>query len=202
MSDKISLAFCVHSHQPVGNYPWVFEAGAQDCYLPFLEHLKGYPDLKMTLHYTGALLEWFTQNRPEFYDHLNTMVERGQVEIMGGGFYEPILSVIPEDDAKRQIAMLNAFSQEVFRTEPRGIWCAERIWDPCLPKKIAGQGIEYTLLDDTHFLAAGLTPDDIHGYYLTEREGFSIKVFPIDMHLRYMIPFKEQIGRASCRERV
>ncbi|MEN6473017.1 MAG: alpha-amylase/4-alpha-glucanotransferase domain-containing protein [Syntrophaceae bacterium] len=191
MSDKISLAFCVHSHQPVGNYSWVFETGAQDCYLPFLEHLSGYPDLKMTLHYTGALLEWFMQHRPEFYDLLQTMVKRGQVEIMGGGFYEPILSVIPEDDAQRQIAMLNAFARQRWGGSPRGLWCAERIWDPCLPKKIAGQGIEYTLLDDTHFLAAGLTPDDIHGYYLTEREGFSVKVFPIDMHLRYMIPFKE-----------
>jgi len=191
MSDKIRLAFCVHSHQPVGNYPWVFETGTQDCYLPFLEHLVDYPDLKMTLHYTGALLEWFTENRPEFYALIQTMVNRGQVEIMGGGFYEPILSVIPEDDARRQIALLNTFARQRFGYVPRGLWCAERIWDPCLPKKIAGQGIEYTLLDDTHFLAAGLSPDDIHGYYLTEREGYPVKVFPIDMHLRYMIPFKE-----------
>lgn len=191
MSDKISLAFCVHSHQPVGNYSWVFESGAKDCYLPLLEYLVGYPDLRMTLHYTGALLEWFAQNKPEFYDLVGVMVDRDQVELMGGGFYEPILSVIPEDDARRQIALMNSFVEERFRQRPRGMWCAERIWDPCLPKKISGLGIAYTLLDDTHFLAAGLSPDDIHGHYLTEREGYQLKVFPIDMRLRYMIPFKE-----------
>lgn len=191
MSEKIALAFCVHAHQPVGNFPYVFEAGARDCYLPFLEYLIGYPDLRMTLHYTGALLEWFAQHQPEFYDLIAVMVERDQVELMGGGFYEPILSVIPEDDARRQLALTNAFIEERFRQHPRGMWCAERIWDPCLPKKIAGQGLDYTLLDDTHFLAAGLPPADIHGYYLTEREGYPLKVFPIDMHLRYMIPFRE-----------
>lgn len=191
MSDKISLAFCVHSHQPVGNYPYVFERGARECYLPFLETLIWYPDLKMTLHYTGPLLEWFDKHLPEFYNLINAMVERGQVEIMGGGFYEPILSVIPEDDAKRQIALTNSFVEERFRRRPRGIWCAERIWDPCLPKKIAGLGMEYTLLDDTHFLASGLNPEDIHGSYVTEREGYQLRVFPIDMRLRYTIPFKE-----------
>ena len=39
MSEKISLAFCVHSHQPVGNFPSVFEKGAKDCYLPLLRIL-------------------------------------------------------------------------------------------------------------------------------------------------------------------
>ncbi|OPZ58919.1 MAG: Alpha-amylase 1 [Deltaproteobacteria bacterium ADurb.Bin510] len=83
------------------------------------------------------------------------------------------------------------YAAERFGERPTGLWCAERIWEPGLPKKLAGLGIDYTLLDDSHFLAAGLTPEQVHGYYLTEREGYALKVFPIDMHLRYMIPFRE-----------
>ncbi|MBN2298069.1 MAG: DUF1926 domain-containing protein, partial [Deltaproteobacteria bacterium] len=45
--------------------------------------------------------------------------------------------------------------------------------------------------DDSHFLSAGLSAQDVHGYYITEREGCSLKVFPIDMHLRYLIPFRQ-----------
>jgi 4-alpha-glucanotransferase len=191
MSDKIKLALCIHSHQPVGNYPHVFEQGARDCYMPFLKYLNEYPNIHATLHFTGPLLEWFEKNRPEFYYLLRGLVLRGQVELMGGGFYEPILSAIPGDDAKKQIGMGCDFFQEKFGVNPSGIWCTERIWDPSLPQKISGSGIEYTLLDDTHFLAAGLKPEDVHGYFITERDGSPLKVFPIDMNLRYMIPFKE-----------
>ncbi len=191
MSDKIKLAFCIHSHQPVGNYPRVFEQGARDCYLPFLKYLSEYPDIHATLHFTGPLLEWFENNKPEFYDLMCGLVSKGQVELMGGGFYEPILSAIPGDDAKKQIGMGCDFFQKKFGVKPGGIWCTERVWDPSLPQKISGSGIKYTLLDDTHFLAAGLKPEDVHGYFITERDGSSLKVFPIDMRLRYLIPFKE-----------
>lgn len=192
MSEKIKLAFCVHSHQPVGNYPAVFEQGARDCYLPFLRLLKEYPGIRMTLHYTGPLLEWFEGNSPELFELLTILVSRSQVELMGGAFYEPIIPVIPEQDARKQIEYTKLYLKDKFGCVPRGIWCAERIWDPSLPKKIqAGTAVEYTLLDDSHFLSAGLCPEDVHGYYMTEREGYPLKVFPIDMQLRYLIPFKE-----------
>jgi len=191
MSDKILLAFCAHSHQPVGNYDTVFEKGASQCYMPLLHILKDYPQIKMTLHYTGPLFEWFEANEPSFFTLLNELVSRSQVEMMGGGFYEPILSVIPEHDARQQIEFSKRYINERFGVCPSGMWCAERIWDPGLPKKLSGLDIEYTLLDDSHFLASGLRPEDIHGYYITEREGCSMKIFPIDMQLRYLIPFKE-----------
>lgn len=191
MSEKIYLAFCVHSHQPVGNFPSVFEKGSKDCYLPLLRILADYPDITLTLHYTGPLWEWFEKHEPEFFELLSTLKERSQIELMGGGFYEPIISVIPEADAHEQIEYMSVYLKEHFGMRPRGMWCAERIWDPGIPKKIAGSDIEYTLLDDSHFLAAGLSPEDIHGFYITEREGYPLKVFPIDMRLRYLIPFRQ-----------
>ena len=192
MSKKIMLALCIHSHQPVGNYASVFEQGARECYLPFLRLLQEYPDIRATLHYSGPLFEWFDQNSPEFFELLTMLVERSQVELMGGGFYEPILPVIPERDVQKQIEYTENYMKNRFGVVPSGMWCTERIWDPSLPEKInSGVKVEYTLLDDSHFLSAGLCPNDVHGYYITEREGYALKVFPIDMHLRYLIPFKE-----------
>ena len=192
MRPKILLAFCVHSHQPVGNYDSVFEQGTNDCYIPFLRILREYPDIRMTLHYTGPLFEWFEKSSPEFFEILSELVARSQVELMGGGFYEPILSVLPERDAVSQIEYTSRYLVDRFGVRPTGMWCTERIWDPSLPKKIrAGSLVEYTLLDDSHFLSAGLCPEDVHGYFMTEREGYALKVFPIDMRLRYLIPFKE-----------
>ena len=95
---KITFIIILHNHQPVGNFDWVFNDAAHDAYLPFLEVLDRHPGIKIGLHTTGPLLEWFENNLPEYLDRLTSLVERGQVEILGGAFYEPILSVLPDRD--------------------------------------------------------------------------------------------------------
>ena len=71
------------------------------------------------------------------------------------------------------------------------MWIAERVWEQPLVSSIAEAGIEYTVLDDFHFLRAGCPEDDVLGYYLTEDDGRLLKVFPGSETLRYMIPFHE-----------
>ncbi len=51
--------------------------------------------------------------------------------------------------------------------------------------------IDYTLVDDFHFRSAGLSDDELHGYYLTEDEGRLLKIFPDSEKLRYTIPYAE-----------
>src|SRR5205823_6625203 len=65
----------------------------------------------------------------------------------------------------------------------------ERVWDPHLPRVLAEAGVEYVLVDDSHFALAGLDPDTLGGYYLTEDQGVRLRVFPISQRLRYLIPF-------------
>ncbi len=47
---------------------------------------------------------------PEFFELVGGLVDSGQIELMTGGFYEPILATIPERDAIGQINMLTASS--------------------------------------------------------------------------------------------
>lgn len=158
--------------------------------MPFILLLEKHPMIKTTLHFSGSLLEWIESEEPDFLERIQQLVESRQIEIMSGGFYEPIFSVIREPDALGQIKMMNDFIREKFRTTPRGAWLAERVWDPVLPRLISDGGLSYTLLDSTHFLHTGLSPEQIRGYYVTEREGKTLAIFPIDMKLRYTIPFE------------
>ncbi len=187
---KINFIFGIHSHQPVGNFEVVFEDSFKKCYLPFIEVLERHPKIRISIHHSGPLLEWIEKNSPDYFGRIRGMVERNQLEILSGGFYEPILSILPEDDAVGQINMMTEFVKENFNYRPKGIWLAERIWDPSLPKIISRAGMKYTLLDDTHFFYAGLEHKDMFGYYVTEKHGCALSVFPIDKFLRYSIPFK------------
>ncbi len=118
------------------------------------------------------------------------MVESGQLEMISGGYFEPILSVIPANDQQAQIAMLSQKIRELFHTEPRGMWLAERVWEQPLASVLQKAGMQYVLLDDTHFLSAGLREENLTGYYLTEDAGKTLAIFPISKALRYAMPFQ------------
>ncbi len=184
------FVFCIHNHQPAGNFPEVIAEAYENSYLPFLKTLSKYPSIKLTLHTSGFLLDWIAEHRPEYIALLARMVSGGQVEIMGGGHYEPILSVIPESDRDAQIRLMSDRIERLFKTRPRGLWLAERVWEPSLPTTLKKAEIEYIVVDDFHFMKSGLERSALGGYYITEDQGSVVKVFPGSERLRYLIPFK------------
>ena len=186
---RVTLILCIHNHQPVGNLPGVFEQAYRDAYLPFLDAIERHPGVRLSLHNTGPLLEWYEERAPEYLERARALVARGQVEILTGGFYEPILPAIPERDALGQIRMMSDHVERVFGTRTRGMWLAERVWEPRLARTIAEAGVEYLPLDDYEFRLAGLEDDDLVRSFVTEEQGVPLRVFPISKRLRYAIPF-------------
>src|SRR4051812_5073399 len=87
----LRFVFALHNHQPVGNFGEVFEAAYRDSYAPFLELIAEYPEIPVSLHTSGPLMEWLVEQKPAYVEKLRGLVARGQVEILGGPFYEPIL---------------------------------------------------------------------------------------------------------------
>ncbi len=187
---KFHLSFLIHSHQPVGNFGNVLEAAYQKSYLPFVELLEEHPGVRLALHYSGPLLEWMAANHPEFFARLKKLIAAKQVEIVGGGFYEPILIAIPPEDRTEQIRRLAEFLGEHLGQRPQGAWLAERIWEPQLASALATAGVQYTVLDDSHFLSAGFLPEQLFGYYISEDLGQTVKLIPGLKQLRYLIPFR------------
>ncbi|MBI4685923.1 MAG: DUF1926 domain-containing protein [Nitrospirae bacterium] len=187
---KLYLILSIHNHQPVGNFDHVVEEAYKNAYLPFLEKFFAYPKLKAVLHYSGNLLLWLEKNHPEAIDMIKTLLKSGRAELLSGGFYEPILSSLPENDKVMQIRKMNAYIEDRFGYTPKGMWLAERVWEPHMPKPISKAGIEYLSVDDYHFKLAGCRDEELLGYYKTEEEGYTVNIFPGSETLRYMIPFK------------
>jgi len=193
MPTRTDLLMVLHNHQPVGNLPEVFRRAHDTCYRPLLDQLLAHPDVRVALHHSGPLLEWLLREEPSYVSDLATLCQREQVEILGGGFYEPVLPLLSDEDGRGQIEMLAAFAETHLHTSPRGIWLAERAWDPDLPRTLANAGAQYVLLDDSHFEAAGIPAPPggaLGGYYVTEKAGAAVAVFPIARPLRYAIPFR------------
>jgi 4-alpha-glucanotransferase len=187
----LHFALLVHAHQPLGNFDHVMEDSYRLSYLPFVKLLAKHPSIHATIHYSGSLLEWIHAHHPEYFELLREMVQRGQLEVLGGGYYEPILISIPDRDKHAQILKLSDYLERHLGRRPRGIWLTERVWEPALPQALARAGVAYTLTDDTHFLNAGLEPEELFGDYLTEYNGSPVRVIPGLKELRYLIPFRD-----------
>ncbi len=189
MPQTFHLALLIHAHQPCGNFEHVLEKAYDDSYLPFLQHLEEHPGIHLGLHYSGHLLTWIEQNRPHYFDRLKKLVQTGQVELVGGGFYEPILISIPPEDQCEQISRLACYLEKHFGRRPSGAWLAERVWEPQLPSALADANVSYTLVDDMHFLAAGFEQEELFGAYIAEDRGKSVWLYPGQKKLRYLVPF-------------
>lgn len=189
MLPRFHLVLLIHAHQPSGNFEHVFERCYQTSYLPFIDLLEKYPSVHIGLHYSGPLLSWISANHPEYNLRLRKLAASGQVELVGGGFYEPILVSIPPEDQREQLTRLADYIELHFGRRPTGAWLAERVWEPQLPSVLAEAGVAYTIVDDMHFLSAGFTPEDLFGAYIAEDRGKSVWLFPGQKPLRYLLPF-------------
>jgi alpha-amylase len=194
VSGSICLGLLLHNHQPVGNFPWVFQQVYEESYLPMLEALERHPTIRLALHYTGSLLDWLEDAHPEFIRRIAALVKRNQVEIVSGGYYEPILSIIPDRDKISQIRRLSERIERDFAVKPTGMWLAERVWEPALARSLTEAGIEWTILDDVHFKNVGLEDSDLYGYYATEDQSSVLKVYATSKTLRYTIPWQPVSG--------
>lgn len=188
---RISLALVLHNHQPVGNFGWVIADHHDSAYEPLVGALERHPGVRLGLHYTGPLLGWLRAERPALIERIGTLVARGQVEIVGGGLYEPILASLPDRDRVGQLRRMSDELAQVFGRRPRGAWLAERVWEPDLPATLHDGGYEWTILDDAHFRAASIPEDRLWAPFVTEDQGKRLTVFGTEMGLRYRIPFGE-----------
>lgn len=159
-------------------------------YMPFFSLLKDFPGIKVNLHFSGFLFQWLKDRKPDYIRLLKRLHDRGQLEIISGGMYEPIIALLSEEDAIAQIGMHLDLMEKTFGKRPRGMWLAERVYEPHLPKVMAKAGIEYTVIDDNHFKSVGLRDNDLYGYFVTDFDGEKLFIFPGLESLRYAIPFK------------
>jgi alpha-amylase len=187
--NRLFLGIVLHNHQPVGNYGFVIEQLFNDAYEPMLAALERHPAIRVGLHNSGPLFDWILANRPDYVQRLRALCDRGQVEMLTGGYYEPVLPMIPDGDKIGQIRKLTTFIEQHFAQTPTGLWLTERVWEPGLPVPLARAGVRWTLVDDAHFRMVGLPESALDGYYVTEDQGERINLFSGSQRLRYTIPW-------------
>jgi hypothetical protein len=207
---KINLVLGSHAHVPYGAGDCEFESAYETTLKPFVSNLYRYPKIQAVLHYSGVLLHWVERSHPELFMLVEDMVSRRQVEILGGGFYEPMLPLIPLQDKIGQIELFTTYLRKQFGKRPQGCWIPAMAWEQNLVSPLASCGMGYTFLGENQFVRAGMTEGNIFSPCLCEDQGKLIAVFPVSQPAETALGEKNisavledlQSRGAGCREMV
>ncbi|MDH3270783.1 MAG: DUF1925 domain-containing protein [Gemmatimonadota bacterium] len=187
---SLRFSFVLHIHQPVGNFDHVFRDHAVDVYRPFFDFLADRELWPIGLHASGSLIEWLGDHDAEFHDRVGQLADDRKIELLSGGWYEPILAALSREDRATQLGWMREELESRFGVTPTGAWLTERVWEPDLPRDLVDAGLEYTLVDDHLARRAGVPEESLRTPLRTESDGRQLDLLPIDERLRYLIPFR------------
>ena len=78
---------------------------------------------------------------------LHELEGRKQVEILGGGYYDPLFPLLFPVDRNGQIEMLSSELRAAVGKRPRGMTLCAGSWEAALTASLQTYGIEYVLMD-------------------------------------------------------
>jgi 4-alpha-glucanotransferase len=162
----IHHALVLNLHQPAGNLEYLLEHNPWEAkeILYALDRIPrslwGYEDTaRVHLALSGTLLETLTN--PDFQSRVYGIVKCGDLlwylqnttlfEILGTGYYHPVLPLIPEPDREEHLKRWLGIGQSLFnRTHFSGFWPPEMGFTMELIPLLKKYGFRYVLVDSLH----------------------------------------------------
>jgi hypothetical protein len=179
MSGNLTVILGYHDHLPPGAKDDEFEEIYSSRLKPFVTILNGNPGVPAALHLSGPLLERLKQKKPEFFLLIGDLVARKQIELLGGGFYEPLLPLLPLADKIGQIELLTTYIRQHFGKKPQGCYLPFGAWEQSLAGVLSSCGMTYTFLGEDQFKASGIEGEELYSPWITEDQGKLVAVFPV-----------------------
>lgn len=127
----------------------VMEKQYQSLYKPLGKFLYANQSFRISLAFNGVQLAFFEKKHPEFIEILKQLMDRKQIEAIGGGYYDPVFPLLYPMDRSGQIDLLSSKLRYLFGKRPRGISICASIWDPSLVSSFSSSGMEYVILDES-----------------------------------------------------
>jgi alpha-amylase len=171
----VHLQIVAHIAPASGTTDDALSSIVEEVVAPLLRWLES-PTARLAVHCSGQMLEWLDRNEPAMADRLAAMVHKGRMEWIGGGFYGPVLSVIPWRDAIGQLEMMSGYLERRTGARPLGAWLEHGAWAPRMAEILHTAGVQYAVIEPTALPTEDLALN-LHGQYVTEHVGKPLILF-------------------------
>ncbi len=172
---KKKIILGMYSEKPLGTHREDFEYILLHCYKPVLSFLYANEHVKVALYLSAAVFEWLEDRYPEINMLIHDMVKRKQLEILAGGFYDPILTFLPLKDRTQQVELSVTYLRKRFGKRPKTIWLTDQVWNPNLITTFSNCGIQNVLLNTGN----AVNRDRLQDPFSMQELGKSVNIYPI-----------------------
>lgn len=150
---------------------------------PLTNALSESKQIRSTLSVPGHLIDWCGKHRREYVRAIRELAGDKRIELVSGGYYDPIFPLIPRADSIEHIERTSTAISKLYRRKPRGIWVNQLLWESSLIGALAKCAMEYTFLRDVDWIDYSVEQQSVASPMITEHAGKSITVFPIATRL-------------------
>jgi alpha-amylase len=185
--DLIRIHIVIPFAQPLTATDAEMAQATRSCYVPLLDALEQAENVRLTLHFSGHLLDYMARRQEGFMLRLKALMKRGQIEILGGLFYGGMPGLVPEADLRGQIEMASEFWDSYVGHMPKGFWLPALSVTPELPRLLDETGLDYGFVADTQLRLRQGESCDV-GLGVLERGGLTTGLFVLDQQLSRMLP--------------
>lgn len=155
---KKKLELCFALHVDYNHFDILLKNKISEICKNIFSKIYNSPEIPFTIAVSGNFMENTQKEADVFCKVLSEMLDRKQIEILGGAFYEPYFSLIPPSDLSGQIELMTDFLRKHFNRRPRGAFIPFSEWNQNLVYLLKKCGMEYCLLDTRLFERASLNP--------------------------------------------
>ena len=96
----------------IGQIGTTVPENAEEIYEKSVKKLVGLlysnPRICASISFSGIMLDWYEKKHPEVMDVLKDLTNRKQVEIIGGGYYDPLFPLLLPVDRLGQIELFQS----------------------------------------------------------------------------------------------
>ena len=137
------------------------------------------------------------------YSKWRPAIENGSLEILGGGYYDPMFPLFPTELSSMQIAKHGKLLWKQFGIEPIGYFNSSMVWEMEMTNLLERHRFEYALVQEASLQDALGRTTSVSGWYSIEDKGSFMRVVPVSQKLSDAIAnddFRwEQIAEPYCR---
>ncbi|MFH1522972.1 MAG: polysaccharide deacetylase family protein [Patescibacteria group bacterium] len=150
-ANKLTWINFLHWYQPANADGHIIKEATEMSYLRIIRALEEHPNIKFTFNISGCLiLRWEELKYFDLIKRIKRLVRKGQIELTGSAAYHPILALISEKEASRQVKE----NEDILKyylgnnIKLRGFFLPEMVYSSRVAKLIKKMGYEWLILDE------------------------------------------------------
>ncbi|MCK9181628.1 MAG: DUF1926 domain-containing protein [Fibrobacteraceae bacterium] len=145
----------------------------------FLETSK----VRLSLFLPGHIIEAWAKHCINELIWMRGAIREGRLEIVGGGFYDPMLPLFPTRLQELQLQKHFSVVEKIFQAEPSGYFNSSMAWEIGMTETLAKQGFNYALVSEDSLQESLGRSTRVVGWFTTEDRGAVIRLLPVAQDL-------------------